>query len=72
VRTGITMSADYTCTYCEQRGDSFNGPDGAPWTMDHVIPLERGGEPGPRNVVLSCATCNREKGSRTPEEWRDA
>ncbi len=35
-------------------------------TMDHVVPLARGGETKPGNVVPSCRDCNKSKGVDTP------
>lgn len=52
---------DMVCVYC---GDA----DG-PFDVDHVFPRSRGGADHPENLVLSCMSCNRSKGARTPEEW---
>ena len=35
-------------------------------TMDHLIPIEKGGETAPCNVVVSCATCNIDKDNELP------
>jgi CRISPR/Cas system Type II protein with McrA/HNH and RuvC-like nuclease domain len=37
-------------------------------TLDHVIPLSRGGWDGWDNVVTACRSCNNRKGDDTPEE----
>ena len=39
--------------------------------MEHVVPLADGGVHGLRNLVPSCAPCNRRKGALTwePQEW---
>ncbi|MFZ9595301.1 MAG: HNH endonuclease [Bdellovibrionia bacterium] len=50
------------CSYCEQR---FR-PDQL--TLDHVVPLARGGESRPGNVVPACVACNRQKKLDTPVE----
>ena len=50
------------CWWC---GCELNGK----YHMDHVIPLSRGGENGPENIVASCPPCNLSKGSRLPQEW---
>jgi len=39
-------------------------------TMDHVIPLSRGGEHTKENVVGACRSCNSAKKDRPLEEWR--
>lgn len=37
--------------------------------VDHLIPLSRGGENSPRNIVISCPECNLSKGAKMPYEW---
>ncbi|MFP4040278.1 MAG: HNH endonuclease [Desulfosudaceae bacterium] len=51
------------CHYC---GRPFS-PDQL--TMDHVVPLARGGKTTKGNVVPACKTCNTEKKQRLPVEW---
>ncbi|MBU6428998.1 MAG: HNH endonuclease, partial [Cyanobacteria bacterium REEB65] len=48
------------CCYC----GSKDGP-----TMDHLIPLSRGGGHTADNVAPACRHCNLVKGTRTPQEW---
>ena len=48
------------CHYC---GKSFPG---GKLTMDHVVPLARGGESSRGNIVAACAECNRDKKLETP------
>jgi len=38
---------------------------------DHVLPLSRGGTNDEANLVACCESCNKSKGGRTVEEWRD-
>lgn len=38
-------------------------------TMDHVIPLSRGGLHEARNLLPACKGCNFEKHDKTPAEW---
>lgn len=50
------------CYYCRARmGDAY--------TMDHVVPVSRGGSNSPENLVLACRSCNSRKGTRLPHEW---
>lgn len=49
------------CVYC--------GGDG-PMTMDHAVPLSRGGHHIAANVVPACRLCNSAKGALTAEEFR--
>lgn len=38
-------------------------------TVDHVIPLSRGGKHCPDNLVAACKSCNCSKGTRLLSEW---
>lgn len=48
-----------TCQYC---GTTHN------LTLDHVLPLSKGGSHAWDNVVTACGSCNQKKGDRTPEQ----
>ena len=51
------------CHYCER-------PVGArALTMDHLVPLIRGGRSVKGNVVSACKDCNSKKQSLLPWEW---
>lgn len=39
-------------------------------TLDHVVPLSRGGLHSVENLVPACGPCNRSKHAKTPEEWQ--
>lgn len=39
------------------------------FSVDHFIPLSRGGSNGPSNLVLSCHSCNCRKAAKMPWEW---
>ena len=51
-----------TCYYCEQK---FVQQD---LTMDHKVPISRGGQSSKGNVVVCCKACNSEKKFYTPAE----
>ena len=40
-------------------------------TMDHLVPLARGGRSTKQNLVPSCKTCNNLKKSMMPIEWQE-
>ena len=40
-------------------------------TMDHVVPLARGGRSVKNNLVSSCKECNNLKKSLLPMEWQE-
>ena len=48
------------CHYCQQK---FPFKE---LTMDHIVPLARGGTTTPGNTVPACRECNKKKGVDTP------
>lgn len=49
------------CFYC-----------GGPYeTIDHTIPISRGGSKWPANLRPACFSCNASKGNKKPNEWVD-
>ncbi len=57
--------ADGRCHYC---GRVFKVNE---LTMDHVIPLSRGGRSVKDNLVPCCKECNSAKKNLIPAEWGD-
>lgn len=53
-----------TCHWCSK---SF-GKDRV-FSVDHVIPLSRGGQHRGNNLVASCRSCNSRKHDKLPNEW---
>ena len=53
------------CYYC---GNSFL-PEHL--TMDHIVPIIRGGKSTRGNVVSACKECNNNKKYLLPMEWED-
>jgi 5-methylcytosine-specific restriction endonuclease McrA len=39
-------------------------------TVDHYIPLARGGSNWPKNLVIACLSCNAQKADKLPHEYR--
>ena len=52
------------CYHCEQRFPREQ------LTMDHLIPLSRGGRSTKKNIVVSCKQCNSLKKNLTVAELR--
>lgn len=61
-RKNVFLRDRYSCQYCHKR---FPASD---LTLDHVIPVSRGGKTTWDNIVTACKKCNRRKGGRTPKE----
>ena len=58
-------TASGTCYYCHRRVGF------AHLTMDHVIPLARGGRSTKDNLVPCCKECNTRKKGALPVEWEE-
>lgn len=54
------VDADGHCAYCGKK---------AKLTLDHVVPLSKGGKHSKDNVVPACSHCNSSKGNKTLDEW---
>jgi 5-methylcytosine-specific restriction endonuclease McrA len=59
-RKNILRRDGHRCQYCGRSDLSL--------TIDHVLPLSRGGEDTWENLVCACVLCNNRKGDRTPGE----
>ena len=55
--------------YCHHCGASFPPKD---LTMDHLVPLSRGGKASRNNVVPACKDCNTRKKYLLPMEWEES
>jgi hypothetical protein len=53
------------CYYC---GKKFKPAD---LTMDHLIPVARGGKSAQGNLVPACKDCNTKKKYLLPSEWEE-
>lgn len=58
---------NHRCAYCGCKLGYAKG-DKHP-TLDHVIPVSRGGKHSASNVAPACLHCNCSKNAKTPEEW---
>lgn len=64
------------CAYCHVEMDFSPTPRGAynplRASIDHIVPLSRGGNHRRENLTLACLGCNISKGTRLVEEltWR--
>lgn len=55
----LKLLYNYCCAYCGEQ---------VALTIDHVVPLSRGGQNTLNNIVPACGKCNRKKYNRTPDE----
>ena len=53
------------CYYCRRQVGRSN------LTMDHVVPLSRGGKSKKGNIVPACKECNNKKKYMLPLEWEE-
>jgi 5-methylcytosine-specific restriction endonuclease McrA len=53
------------CTYCQHPNDGS-----LVFSLDHAVPLARGGRHALDNLVPCCEPCNMAKGARSAEEFR--
>jgi 5-methylcytosine-specific restriction endonuclease McrA len=51
------------CSYCAKPISKFQR------TIDHVIPVSKGGTEDVNNKVWSCRSCNQKKKDLLPREW---
>jgi 5-methylcytosine-specific restriction endonuclease McrA len=55
----LLRSYYFRCAYCGIQGNM---------TVDHVVPLSKGGEHSIENIVPACIECNKRKGARL--DWK--
>lgn len=66
----ILTSAEWLTILAEANGHCHYCGKEAKLTMDHIIPLSKGGTHSQNNIAAACAHCNSSKGARTLEEWQ--
>jgi len=57
-KPGVLKRDGHRCGYCTRRGE----------TVDHIVPVSRGGGSTWANTIAACDRCNQRKGARTPPE----
>ena len=60
-RKSILIRDKYECQYCGSKSNL---------TIDHVIPVSKGGEWRYDNLVTACSRCNTKKAAKLPHECR--
>lgn len=59
LRTAAVQEQQGLCIYCRQRFSAELLP-----TLEHIVPLSKGGDDWSGNVVAACESCNNERGNR--------
>jgi 5-methylcytosine-specific restriction endonuclease McrA len=62
LRRRVFQRDNYRCAYCRWKAD--RPEERKALTVDHVIPLSKGGTWRMQNLVTSCYRCNIKKGAR--------
>jgi 5-methylcytosine-specific restriction endonuclease McrA len=57
----VTAEQGTICAYCSKPAN--------PVTLDHIVPLSKGGSNNPLNMLVACRSCNSSKGARSWDEW---
>jgi len=57
--------AQRTCYYCGKQTPAEE------LTMDHIVPLARGGRSTKNNLASACKECNNLKKTMLPMEWQE-
>jgi len=58
-KSNVYLRDQYKCLYCN------DGVTRKTATMDHVVPVSRGGKTNFENIVTACGPCNTRKGNRS-------
>ena len=67
-RRALALRDGASCFYCGRQlatGEPFSRP-----TIEHVVPVSRGGSNALENLVLACKPCNLAKGDQIWEGGR--
>lgn len=70
VRIRIAEDNSWTCAYCFKTVYLKPARPEDLATIDHRIPVSRGGSWKRRNLTCACRFCNEEKGEMTDHEYR--
>jgi 5-methylcytosine-specific restriction endonuclease McrA len=57
-KRGVLKRDRHSCGYCGEKAN----------TVDHILPISRGGRNTWTNTVAACHSCNTVKANRTPKE----
>mgnify|MGYP002813225513 FL=1 len=61
----LLEQCDFSCTYCHTKISRRVPP-----TIDHIVPLSRGGTNDLQNLTIACRSCNARKGTKSFSEFQ--
>jgi len=63
IQQKIWMRDNLMCLYCGRKMGEIQ------LTIDHFVPLEKGGENSAQNYISSCRACQKAKGCMAPQDY---
>lgn len=60
-RVAIYERDEWKCVYCQKIPERY--------TLDHLVPVARGGSNDTTNLVTACARCNQKRGDQHVAAW---
>jgi 5-methylcytosine-specific restriction endonuclease McrA len=69
-RRTLLLRDGASCAYCGRPAGT--GEPFSRLTIDHVIPVSRGGTDALTNLRVACRACNRAKADQMPEDFAKA
>lgn len=67
----VRTKTNHCCWYCGRKFTTLGAQEEDSFTIDHIIPLDKGGSRVDiNNLVPACQACNYSKGNKRLEVWR--
>ncbi len=66
----VVTQRDLDRQACRQRGECWWCGEAKPLTIDHNIPIAKGGRHAVGNIVMACESCNKGRCDVLPIDWR--
>jgi hypothetical protein len=58
------QARDQACVWCGRKTDDYND-----WSIEHILPANRGGSRSLANVALACCSCNSARKSHSAADY---
>ena len=67
-RSRMSEAQNHKCCWCgivttDERGKKYSS------TLEHVMPVSKGGKNHPDNLAMACSRCNQKRGNKPAEEF---